>query len=370
MGGRARYLYAGGNTALGFYSHYDHVTVGHAARLWIIKGGPGVGKSTFVRAIGEELRAKGFDVEYFCCSSDNDSFDGVRIPALDIALVDGTAPHIIEPKFPGAVDELLDLGAYWDEAGIRSHRDAIIAKTPEVSRHFARAYRFLAAAKHIYDDISATNTEALDFGAANQTAHTLIEAIFSDRPVSPQPGIERHLFASAITPRGPVHHLDNLFGPVKRKWIIEGEPGTGKSTLLAKIARASVERGLYTEVFHCAFNPVAIDHVLIPELDAAVVTSTPPHTYFAADARRIDMNTCRDDTKVRRHAGMLADQRALFDDLLQRAVSCLAQAKEEYQVLESYYVKHMDFERIAALRQKIVARIWQHAKEQGIMQPS
>lgn len=367
MAGRARYLYAGGNTALGFYSYYHHITVGHPERLWIIKGGPGVGKSTFVRTIGEEVREKGFDVEYFCCSSDNDSLDGVRIPALEIALVDGTAPHIIEPKFPGAVDELLDLGAYWDEPSIRSHRAAIIDKTADVSRHFARAYRFLAAAKHIYDDIRAANTETLNFGAANQAAHALIETIFGDRPVSPQLGIERHLFASAITPQGPVHQLDNLFGPVKRKWIIEGEPGTGKSTLLAKIARASVERGLYTEVFHCAFNPVAIDHVLIPELDVAVVTSTQPHVYFAPDAQRIDMNTCRDYAKRREHADIIADQWVLFDELFQRAVSCLARAREDYQVLESYYVKHMNFERIAALREQIVERIWRHAKERGLM---
>lgn len=363
MAGRARYLYAGGNTALGFYSYYNHITVGHAARLWIIKGGPGVGKSTFVRAVGEAMRESGFDVEYFCCSSDNDSLDGVRIPALEIALVDGTAPHIIEPKFPGAVDELLDLGAYWDGAGIRSNRDAIIAKTPEVSRHFARAYSFLAAAKHIYDDISATNAAALRFGAANQTAHRLIEGIFGDRQIHPQPGIERHLFASAITPQGPVNHLDNLVGHLKSIWIIEGEPGTGKSTLLAKIARASVERGLYTEVFHCAFNPLAIDHIIIPELDTAVVTSTQPHTYAAPNAERIDMNAHRDDAMVRKHAGVVADQRALFDDLLQRAVACLAQAKDEYQVLESYYVKHMDFQRIAALREQIVERIWRYAKQ-------
>src|SRR5690625_2724333 len=110
MSGAARYMYAGGNTARGFFSYYDHVTVGDATRLWVIKGGPGVGKSTFIRKVGEEMRGRGFDVEYFRCSSDNGSLDGVRIPALEIALVDGTAPHVIEPQAPGAVDEILDLG--------------------------------------------------------------------------------------------------------------------------------------------------------------------------------------------------------------------------------------------------------------------
>ena len=30
---------------------------------------------------------------------------GIIIPALKIGLVDGTAPHVIEPKAPGAIEE-------------------------------------------------------------------------------------------------------------------------------------------------------------------------------------------------------------------------------------------------------------------------
>lgn len=366
MPGTARYLYAGGNSALGFFSYFDHVTVGDATRLWVIKGGPGVGKSTFVRKIGEEMRARGFDVEYFRCSSDNDSLDGVRIPALEIALVDGTAPHVIEPKLPGAVDEILDLGDYWDEAGIRRRRDDIITMTAEVSRHFTRAYRFLAAAKLVYDDIAVAHAEGFNFGAANQVTHSLIEAIFGDHPVSPQAGVERHLFASAITPAGPENHLDTLVAPMPKKWIVTGEPGTGKSTMLAKIARASIERGLYTEVFHCALNPVAIDHVLIPQLGAAVVTSAKPHTYEVPDANQVNMNPLRSEKALEKTAPIVAANEKLYEELFERAVSFLAEAKDDYQILESYYVKHMDFHRVESVRKRTVKRILRYAKELGV----
>lgn len=52
----ARYLFPGGNTALGFFSFYDHILPEEETRRMIIsKGGPGVGKSTFMRRIGAAL---------------------------------------------------------------------------------------------------------------------------------------------------------------------------------------------------------------------------------------------------------------------------------------------------------------------------
>ncbi|GAW28849.1 hypothetical protein ULO1_14190 [Carboxydocella sp. ULO1] len=91
--GILRRLFPGGNTCQGFYSLYHHMIEPDATRIFVIKGGPGVGKSTFMRRIGEAMLEQGYEVEFHCCSSDNNSLDGVVIPALRIALLDGTAPH-------------------------------------------------------------------------------------------------------------------------------------------------------------------------------------------------------------------------------------------------------------------------------------
>ena len=56
--GRIRHFFAGGNTGVGFYSFYDQVVGPDPNHLYILKGGPGTGKSTFMRQIGEELFAR------------------------------------------------------------------------------------------------------------------------------------------------------------------------------------------------------------------------------------------------------------------------------------------------------------------------
>lgn len=92
-GKKVKMVFLGGNTCLGFYSFYENIIEPDAARIFIIKGGSGVGKSTFMKQIGEEMQEEGYDIEFHWCSSDNKSLDAVVISALRIALIDGTAPH-------------------------------------------------------------------------------------------------------------------------------------------------------------------------------------------------------------------------------------------------------------------------------------
>lgn len=61
--------------------------------LIVLKGGPGVGKSTLMRTIGQAMEERGEEVEYLYCSGDPQSLDGVHIPRIRTAIVDGTAPH-------------------------------------------------------------------------------------------------------------------------------------------------------------------------------------------------------------------------------------------------------------------------------------
>ena len=358
-GPRVRRFFPGGNTAYGFYSFYDQIIAPDATRILIIKGGPGVGKSSFMGAIAEEMAARGFAVELLHCSSDNDSLDGAAFPEIRVAMIDGTAPHVFDPRNPGCVDEILHLGDYWDEAGITGHKEAILAVNREVGGLFARAYRFLRAAKEIRDAWSTANAEHLRLGAANILADRLIAAHLNGRPVAEAPGRIRRLFASALTPDGPVNYLPTIFGDARELVILSGGPGKGKSTLLAKFAAAAVERGLAMECFHCGFDPARLEHLYLPELELGLVTSNDYHRYPTEGAARIlEMDGCLAPIAK---AETAEDDRFLFADLLQRAFTCLRKAKETHDAMEGYYVPHMDFAAVDALREKTMARILAYA---------
>ena len=67
--GKIRKMFPGSNSAYGFYSFYDQIIEDNATRIFVIKGGPGVGKSTFMQNIARELIKKGRDAEFHCCSA-------------------------------------------------------------------------------------------------------------------------------------------------------------------------------------------------------------------------------------------------------------------------------------------------------------
>jgi Cdc6-like AAA superfamily ATPase len=356
--GRIKKVFPGCNTAEGFYSFYDHIIPPDATRIFIIKGGPGVGKSTFMRSIADSLVEQGFDVEFHCCSSDNGSLDGIVFPQLGVAIIDGTAPHVLDPRLPGAVDEIVYFGNYWDEDKIRTHKKELIALNKEVGRTFTRAYRFLKAAQIIYRDWEEANTEGMNFGWANQQAAAIIHDILDAEPVTVRVGRDRHLFARAITPDGMVDHLETIIGPCRKKYVIAGKPGTGKSVLIAKVGQAALERGYDVELYHCPLNPSKVEQVVIPKLNVALTKSIEPHVYSAGvDDVVVNMDEALDEAVEKKYAAVIAENKEMFFSLFNRAISFISAAKNVHDQMEQYYAPYMDFDALAQLRQQILEQI-------------
>ena len=132
--------FLGGNSCRGFFSLYDGFPPEEGAFLHIIKGGPGTGKSGFMRKIGEAAEARGMDVHYVLCSGDPDSLDGVYIPALHQAWVDGTAPHVVEPRHFGVDSDYVNLGRFVRLPMAEKDREEVLRLTAEYRSLYAEAY--------------------------------------------------------------------------------------------------------------------------------------------------------------------------------------------------------------------------------------
>lgn len=266
------------------------------------------------------------------------------------------------------MDEIIHLGDYWDEASLRKHRTQIIACNKDIKRLFERAYRYLRASKAIYDDVEIAYMEAMDFGKANSLAEEVLWDLFANVRVSHHVGHERLLFASAITPDGMVNYLNTIVDRCSKVFIIKGEPGTGKSVLLGKIAHAALERGFNVETYRCPLNPEKPEHVVIPELGVALTKSIEPHTYEPGpNDTVVDMNSCLRQSLVDAFADVTAQGKAAFNQLFTAAIEFIRKAKAVHDEMEQYYVPCMDFEGIEKLREKTLARILRYAEEHEAM---
>lgn len=139
--------FLGANGAQGFCSCYGGFCAGKDDFLYVIKSGPGSGKSTFLRKLRDAAAARGLDAQSVLCSGDPDSLDGVYISSIHLGVVDGTAPHVIEPVEIGASALYLDFSRFYDLSALRNQRERLRGLFDAYRAKYADAYRSLAAFK-------------------------------------------------------------------------------------------------------------------------------------------------------------------------------------------------------------------------------
>jgi Cdc6-like AAA superfamily ATPase len=161
-----------------------------------------------------------------------------------------------------------------------------------------------------------------------------------------------------------VNYLNSIVAGCKKRYVICGHPGTGKSVLLHKVAQAALERGFFVETYFCPLHPHKVEHVVVPELGLALTKSIEPHTYIPCrEDRVVDMNCCLDDGIVEKHYPYIVRAQDEFSRLFSSSIYYIGQAKQYHDALEEFYAPNMDFEGIEKLRQTIVGRTLAYARE-------
>ncbi len=359
MTGRIKRMFPGGNTSEGFVSYYDYIIENDANRIFIIKGGPGTGKSSMMKKVAKEILERGYDVEYHHCSSDNNSIDGIVIPKLRVAMIDGTAPHIVDPKHPGAVDEIIHLGDYWNVEKIEENKEGVLKSIDRNGKFYKRAYNYLAAARLIYEDIIWKVEESMEFGQVNVEINNLIYEVFEKMWVNPILGKDRHLFGSAYTPTGWLEYTDTLLDGLDKIYYISGEIGTGKSTLLEKVYNEAIIRGLDVEVYHTPLIPEKIETVIIKDSKIGLTTSEMAKQF---EYTQVDLNKYINKEAYEKYEKDIIEDKRVFDSLIQVALKDFEGAKKNHDGIEKYYVPNMDFEAIEKVRKGIIERILSYAE--------
>lgn len=156
-----RKYFAASNSAGGFVNYYPQVfSPERCKRLYVIKGGPGTGKSRFMREVAAYAEAQGEQVTYYYCSSDPESLDGIFLEHSAIGLLDGTAPHVYEPMSVGVFEQIVNLGQFWNERRLLGRRDEVERLAREKRDAFSAAYSYLCAVgavdRAVRDELAAS----------------------------------------------------------------------------------------------------------------------------------------------------------------------------------------------------------------------
>lgn len=363
MRGNIRNYFPGGNTSIGFYSFYQYILgQREAEHIVCIKGGPGTGKSTFMRSIAEHFLDKGEDVDCFWCSSDPESLDGILLKERQIAFLDGTSPHIVDPVNPGAVDTILHLGEFWDGAAIRKHKDYIMQSSSIIKNWFNCAYNNLNAAASLRNTLTKIYSGSVSCGEMYQITAGIINKELSHKPVSMSEGKCKKYFATAITPKGHLSHMKSIIRGYRKLYLLSAPIGFETGDMMRIISENAVHRGFCVEEYYCPMDPEGRpEHVLVPELEVGFITLNDYHDMesweCSAETFCSDMREFIDWNYIEKYRDVIDSCEKGSNDLIEGAIGYLGKAKQEHDVLEGYYIPCMNFEKIKELTAEWICKI-------------
>ncbi|NLJ81076.1 MAG: hypothetical protein GX335_08635 [Firmicutes bacterium] len=344
---KVRGMFAGSNSGLGFHSLFDYVIGPGARQIFLLKGGPGTGKSKFMKDAAAALKKEGISQEQFFCSSDPNSLDAVAFPQLKVALIDATAPHSRQAQLPGCRDQLVCLGNFWSPTGLTSQRGEIEAKFRLRKDFFTVAFRYLQAARILEENVAARN-KRLKKGPFGDPE--LEEIIRDHRNDDSGEGFCRHLFASAITPEGYISHVPGLAADFSQIYVLKGPLGTGKSEYLARLVNCACFHGCNVEVFHSPLDPRKILHVFFLGLDLAVLTADSRENLKEVPGKTLHCQLGLPSWENQ-------EDNELSRGLFLKGVEALQGAREVHQELEKSYAAYMDFEALSRYTQGVLEQI-------------
>ena len=331
--------YLGSNTYKGFYGLYEEA-IAPLDRVFLLKGGPGTGKSSLMKKVMKEGLNRGYSVECWHCSGDPNSLDGVLIKELGAAVIDATAPHAVEPKIPVAKEVIINLldCVRRDKIKERTHLEKLANDKKEC---FVRAYEHLKCGFGHFTQINRLLTDNVDMGeidlVAREYALKIAGENMGDDKVKKK-GAGRRFFR-AITPEGVVHFDDAM----KDKKVIAVK---GEDVLIDRFVTTLVD-GVGADVLF--LNPYDADFV-----EGCVVGDV-------AVVRECDGPDCIVDlTDFEKKADLyaLSRARAKLDEEIEEGVGNISKARSVHMGIERLYVGAMDFDLADKLTDRVLKDIF------------
>ncbi len=321
-------------------------------KAYIIKGGPGTGKSSFMKKIAQRAAEYNTEVILCPCSSDPDSLDGVILPSKKIIVLDGTSPHAIEPKYPAVCEAVLNFGEYWNPSAFESPKE-IIALTDKNKLFHKSAARYLKSAGELLENNYRLCLEGANIEKITGFAQKLCKKYIEKSNLSP---LEWVRYLNGVTPKGIISLTDSL--DRFERIIIEDKYSAVSNIIMEEIRSYALKQGREIITVKNALLPETLtDHIIIPSLSLAFVTE---HQYFKlqSEERRIHARRFLNTSTMSKNRQRLKINLKAANQILEYAISTLKEAKLVHDSLEKHYIKAMDFEKLNELCDNLCSEIF------------
>lgn len=343
--------FAASNTRRGFYSLYDEIySERELKQVFIIKGGPGTGKSTMMDRIAERASCEKMHTDVYLCSSAPDSIDGIVINEIGVAVLDGTSPHTRDPVYPGVCGETVDLSRFWDSDRLRALRDEVTGLILAKAASYQRAYRYLSAAGEAYEDV----VQGAKMFFCREKAEKAVKRLLDKHKLTQRElrNPIKHKFVGAVSTSGKC--LLDTFEKKAEKICFVNEMYGAQTLFIDLLKNEAEQRGLKMTVVP---NPVAPEYTngIFFEDNGLYVSSEITNEI---DADIINMKRFIDKNNLSLNRAKERMSEKMKSVLLDEALFSLSEAGCFHSETEQIYGCAMNFEGVQSATDEMIARIF------------
>ena len=342
----------------GFFSCFSQLTPKIEGQYtFIIKGGPGTGKSSMMKKIAAAVENMDIECERIFCSSDPSSLDGIIIPSLRVSIADGTSPHTIDPDYPGATGEIVNLGDCWNKKILFDNKEKIIELTDKNKLCHKRSRRFIESAFSIFGDGEKICRECLDNERLMRYASRLANRHFK-KPAG-KIGLEKIRLLDAVTPRGYLFLSDTVRSLCDTTVVFEDDFGVAAAVLIEQLRAYALASGYNVISSPSVSREGAIRHIIIKELSLGFFTADKLCDLRIIPTKNVSLRRFYSSDELSSHRSRLTFTKKAANELLNEAIYALKMAKDIHDDLEAVYIEAMDFEKTDKITKALTERIRQ-----------
>ncbi len=348
-------FFLGSISQKGFQTHFDKEIKKPYNFTYILKGGAGTGKSSLMKKVAKEFENDD-DISIFYCASDPNSLDAVYLKNKKVVIVDGTSPHVFDPQYPGVSQEIVNLGEYWDKEKLVLNSTPIHETTDENQRWHKRCRNFVSALSSLFSDTYSISRESLLCNKLEAFEERFSHKILPKKKMLSE-GKSSFGPISALTPQG----YKTLFSSIENYndiYVLSDNYFSGSDIFLRDFATIATSLGYDIIISECSILSTKVyEHLLIPELSIALISSTPLNNIEIPNAKPINFLRFYDKEFIKHKKQRLGFNKKACADIVDEAVNALKIAKDVHDDIESYYISSMNFNGLDDVCNRLIEEI-------------
>ncbi len=337
-------FFAAANGYDGFKSYFPKVfNSKDYEHIFVLKGGPGTGKSSLMRTLYAFGERNGYSCEKILCSSDPHSLDGVIFEKNKkrFAILDGTAPHSRDADVPGAVDEIINLGENWSSDALIKNRSLILELNKKKKDNYKKAYEYLSYAGQIKRIQYSLEEQLIRYDLLNSHAKNQADLLFKEERTG-----EGSVRLISSFGRFGIFNLNTL-EQISESIIPIKDRGFVSCKYMKAIENELASRGTEMTLFPSSFDKNKTEAIFLPETKTSIVLS--------------DSEKAQTDPKEFSFTNPSFSEpdelSGAYKEMLGRAEKFFTFASDLHFELEKIYISAMNFERNDEFSSKIIEKI-------------